>query len=164
MSQPKGLMQMTYGAGFVVLALLALSPMAFAMGSDSTPQASQQSDPDYAAGKQAIDKRDWATAVDRLTKALVRSPKSADIHNYLGFAQRKSGNFEKAFLHYTEALKIDPNHRGAHEYIGEAYLEQNNLAKAEEHLKALDRICTFGCKEYSELKDRVAAFKAKQSS
>jgi tetratricopeptide (TPR) repeat protein len=164
MSQSKRLMQMTFGAGFVFLASFAINPMAFAMGGDSTPQASQQSDPDYAAGKQAIDQRDWATAVDRLTKALVRNPKSADIHNYLGFAQRKSGNYEKAFLHYTEALKIDPNHRGAHEYIGEAYLEQNNLARAEEHLKALDRICTFGCKEYSELKDRIAAYKAKSTS
>ena len=56
----------------------------------------------------------------------------------------------------NEALRIDPKHRAAHEYLGEAYLMSGNLAKAKEHLAQLDRLCTFGCEEYSKLKAAVA--------
>jgi len=65
------------------------------------------------------------------------------------------------FKHYNEALRIDPKHKGAHEYVGEAYLMVGNVAKAKEHLAALDRICFFGCDEYSLLKKAVAEFEAK---
>lgn len=64
--------------------------------------------------------------------------------------------------HYGEALRIDPKHRGAHEYIGEAYLKLNNLPKAKEHLAILDRLCTFGCEEYTDLKKAVASYEASQ--
>ena len=60
----------------------------------------------------------------------------------------------------TLTLEIDPKHRGAHEYIGEAYLMVKNLARAEEHLAALDRICLLPCEEYTDLKAKVAAYKA----
>lgn len=36
----------------------------------------------------------------------------------------------------------------------------NNLAKAEEHRAALDRICFFPCHEYTELKEKIAAYKS----
>lgn len=36
----------------------------------------------------------------------------------------------------------------------------NNLAKAEEHRVALDRICFFPCQEYTELKEKIAAYKS----
>ena len=60
--------------------------------------------------------------------------------------------------HYNEALRLDPKHLGAHEYIGEAYLMSGNLDKAREHLAQLDKLCRFGCKEYSELKKEVGVF------
>lgn len=71
---------------------------------------------------------------------------------------------EQAFAHYRKALDLDPEHKGAHEYIGEAYLMVGDLARAEEHLAALDGLCFFGCEEYRELKEAIAAYKAKQSS
>jgi tetratricopeptide (TPR) repeat protein len=74
----------------------------------------------------------------------------------LGYANRKSGNLDLAFKHYNEALRLDPKHRGAHEYIGEAYLMKGDVAKAKDHLAALDRICFFGCEEYSDLKKAIA--------
>jgi len=67
------------------------------------------------------------------------------------------------FKHYNEALRIDPKHRGAHEYIGEAYLMIGNPGKANEHLKALDSLCFFGCEEYSKLKKALADYGAKHS-
>src|SRR3546814_10024426 len=90
--------------------------------------------------------------------------KNADAFNWLGYALRNQGDYEKAFVAYNQALQINPKHRGAHEYLGEAYLKTDNLAKAEEQLKALDGLCTFGCPEYTELKNKIAAFKAAKPS
>ena len=61
-----------------------------------------------------------------------------------------------------EALRLEPRHRGAHEYIGEAYLMAGNPAKAKEHLGQLDRLCTFGCEEYTKLKKALADYEQKQ--
>jgi len=140
---------------------------ALAMGSPGEASKSapaKPADPSFAEGKSAIDAGNWPAAAAALTKAVANDPKNADAFNYLGYAQRKQQQYEQAFASYQKALAIDPEHKGAHEYIGEAYLETNNLAKAEEYLKALDKICVFSCKEYTELKARVAAFKAKKSS
>ena len=94
-----------------------------------------------------------------LKVALASSPNNADLHNLYAYAIRKGPkpDMDLVFKHYAEALRIDPKHRGAHEYIGEAYLMANNLAKAKEHLAALDRLCFFGCTEYTDLKLAIAA-------
>ena len=104
-------------------------------------QAAAARDPDYAAGKAAIDKKNWAEAVKRFQQAALRDPRNADIHNYLGFAYRNLKQFDPAFKHYKHALELNPRHRGAHEYIGEAYLQVNDLASAEKHLALLRSIC-----------------------
>jgi DNA-binding SARP family transcriptional activator len=67
----------------------------------------------------------------------------------------------EVFKHYNEALRIDPKHKGAHEYLGEAYLMVGNVAKAKEHLAQLDKLCFFGCSEYSDLKKAIAAYEQK---
>jgi hypothetical protein len=68
---------------------------------------------------------------------------------------------ELVFKHYREALRIDPKHRGATEYLGEAYLMVNDLPKAKEQLAALDKLCFFGCEEYTMLKKAIADYEAK---
>ena len=55
------------------------------------------------------------------------------------------------------------NHRGANEYLGELYLELKQLDKAQERLNVLSTACN-GCEEYTELKEKVDAFKNGQSS
>jgi len=121
-----------------------------------------KSDPDVAAAQQAIKDQDWAKAIERLTRAAARDDNNADLHNLLGYAERKRGNLDVAFKHYERALTLDPKHRGAHEYVGEAYLMIGNLAKAEEHLATLDKLCTLPCDEYHDLKAAVAQYKQKQ--
>ena len=37
-----------------------------------------------------------------------------------------------------------------------------NAAKAKEHLATLDKLCFFGCDEYTKLKKAVADFEAKK--
>jgi Flp pilus assembly protein TadD len=141
----------------LIFALPAIQTAA-AAGMDSQP-AAVATDPDYESGKQAIEAKDWKLALERFNRAVARDPGNADIHNYLGYAHRQSGNLDAAFRSYGEALRLDPGHRGAHEYIGEAYLIAGNLAKAEGHLAALDRLCFFSCEEYRDLKKAVEAFR-----
>jgi Flp pilus assembly protein TadD len=152
---------------FTLLAALILSvPAAFAAGGgdDASSSPSQPEDPNYVAGKQAVEAMNWQAALDAFGKVVAKDPGNANAHNYLGYTYRKSGKLELAFKHYEEALRLDPRHRGVHEYLGEAYLMVNNLAKAEEHLKVLDRLCLFGCEEFYELKKAVADYRQKTAN
>lgn len=99
--------------------------------------------PNVAAGRKAIDAKDYKSAMGHLTKAIQEDPSDADAHNMLGYSYRKLGSFDQSMEHYQKALKIDPNHRSAHEYLGELYLDMNQLANAEKQLQALKRACPF---------------------
>ena len=116
-------------------------------------------DEDYTAGKQAMEKKNWPEALKRYQIALKRNPDNADLHNYLGFSYRNTGQMDFAFKHYLRAIELDPRHRGAHEYIGEAYLMVKNLAKAEEHLAALEKICLLPCEELDDLQQKIVAYR-----
>ncbi len=139
------------------------APVIHAMGSDSPAPAAAKTDPDYAAGKEAVNARDWPRAIAALDAAARRDGNNADIQNLLGYAQRNSGNLEVALKHYDKALSLDPGHRGAHEYLGELYLMQHNLAKAEEQRAALDKLCFFPCEELTELREKIAAYKKRNA-
>jgi Flp pilus assembly protein TadD len=123
-----------------------------------TEPASAAVDPDYAAGRKALDTKDWNAAIKSLSSAARRNPANADIHNYLGFAYRKAAKLDLAFKHYKQALSLDPRHRGAHEYIGEAYLMKGDLKSAERHLAALREICRLPCEELTDLEREIANY------
>jgi Flp pilus assembly protein TadD len=125
---------------------------------DEEPE-SARIDPDYSAGKKAIEAKDWTTAIRTLSSAALRDTRNADIQNYLGFAYRNAGEMKQAFEHYERALKLNPRHRGAHEYVGEAYLLIDNLPKAEEHIAALRAICLIPCEELEDLQAKVSAYR-----
>lgn len=138
--------------------------MVYAMGSSSdTPTAEKAANSDFAQGKKLIDAKQWEGAIVSFTKVVTQEPENADAYNYLGYANRNIGQYDAAFTAYNKALSINPEHKGANEYIGEAYLQTGNLAKAEEHLKKLDEICTFGCAEYTMLQRAVAEYRGKNS-
>jgi Flp pilus assembly protein TadD len=118
-------------------------------------------DPDFAAGRAAIEAKQWQTAIRALSSAALRDTRNADIQNYLGYAYRHTGQMDLAFKHYERALQLDPRHRGAHEYLGEAYLMVNDLPKAEAHLAALEKICLIPCEEYDDLKKAIAEYRRK---
>ena len=149
---------------FLATALLTCCAAAHAAGgggaggadaSDASP-----ADPAIVSAKAAIAKKDWVAAQAGLKQALAANPRNADYHNLYAYSIRKGGNADMAlvFQHYDEALRLDPKHRGAHEYSGEAYLAVNDLPKAKLHLAALDKLCFFGCEEYSDLKKAVAEY------
>ena len=116
-------------------------------------------DPDYAAGRRAIEAKDWANAIRLLSSAALRDTRNEEIQNYLGYAYRNTGELSSAFKHYARALQINPRHRGAHEYLGEAYLMVNNVPKAEEHLAALKSICLLPCAETGILERKISEYR-----
>ena len=149
-------MQILRTAAALAVCLVLMPPVCVAVDTDDDPAAAKL-DPDYAAGKKAIEAKDWSAAIKSLSSAALRDTRNADLQNYLGYAYRNAGQTELAFKHYGRALQLNPRHRGAHEYVGEAYLLVNNLAKAEEHLAALQKICLIPCEEYEDLKKKVDA-------
>ena len=117
------------------------------------------SDPDYKAGKEALQRKDWPEAIKRFTQVALRDPDNADVQNYLGFGYRNLGQLEPAFKHYKRALELNPRHRGAHEYVGEAYLLVGDLPRAEEHLAALQKICIMPCPELLDLEREITVYR-----
>ena len=149
----------------VYFAASSLACAAFAAGGSREPEpAWGTSDPVLEKVDQMTQRKDWQGAIAALRDAIAATPLNADYHNMYAYSIRKSANpnMDLVFKHYNEALRLKPDHRGAHEYIGEAYLMVNNLPKAKEHLSALDRLCTFGCEEYTMLKRVVAEYEAKR--
>ena len=94
----------------------------------------------------------YLKALDRLEKAYEKDKKNADILNYLGFASRKTGDFEKAEKFYLKGLKLDAGHLGINEYLGELYVQTGRIELAKERLQTIN-----GCKceEYEELKELI---------
>ena len=119
-------------------------------------------DEDYAAGKRAVDRKDWDEAVRRFKLAERRHPEQADLQNILGYTHRNLKQYDLAFVHYKRAIEVEPRHRGAHEYIGETYLLTGDLAGAERHLEALRQICLLPCDELRDLDKAVAQYRAKR--
>ena len=89
---------------------------------------------------------------------------SAEWNNLLGFSlrQQKSPDLDGAEKYYKAALTIDPKHKGALEYYGMLKLIKNDLVGAEELLAKLDKICFFGCEEYTDLKEEIRRYKLKK--
>jgi len=121
------------------------------------------SDPVVERATLATQREEWANAQSLWRDVLARNPNDAEYHNMYAYSLRKgpSPDMSLVFKHYNEALRLDPKHRGANEYLGEAYLMVNNLPKAKEQLGALDKLCFFPCKEFSDLKKAVADYEAK---
>ncbi|MDO8876106.1 MAG: tetratricopeptide repeat protein [Pseudolabrys sp.] len=76
-----------------------------------------------------------------------------DVANYIGYANRKLGNYEQSKLWYEAALKADPNHTRTWSYFGMWHAEQGNRLKAQDFLTKVNTLCgDTACKEYIELK------------
>jgi Flp pilus assembly protein TadD len=147
-------------ASLLCAAIAAFAPVAAADPTETDPDLATR-DEDYAAGKKAIEKKDWAQATRYFERAEKRHPDNADLQNYLGYSLRNQKQYEAAFRHYKRAIELDPRHRGAHEYIGEAYLMTGDLASAQKHLAALKEICLLPCEELQDLERAVAEYRAR---
>jgi Flp pilus assembly protein TadD len=141
----------------VLLALSLPAPFAVAAETESMPRVNA-GNADYKAGKQAVERKDWAAAVASFRKVVAAEPNNADGYNMLGFSLRWMGKMDEAFAAYDRALSIDPKHRGALEYSGVAYLKAGQPAKAEEQLARLEKIGAKSSEEYRDLARAIADY------
>ncbi len=146
-------MLIKYVMAFVMSFFLISAVMAAGSSSSSTQKANN-----YKDGVKAVKSAKYRKAIKLFNKVVAAKPTNADAWNYLGFSHRKLKKFDPALNAYQKALAIDPNHRGANEYLGELYLQTDNLPKARERLEKLDKICSFGCEEFDDLKAAIAAY------
>jgi Flp pilus assembly protein TadD len=140
----------------VVIALAAQHAVLAADTAPATPAA-----PDKLAEARAMIKaKKWSEAVAELQR--VNDPASADWNNLMGYSVRRgaSPDLDASERFYNEALRLNPNHRGALEYSGQLYLMKGDLPSAEKRLAVLDKACTFGCEEYTDLKKAIERYKA----
>ncbi len=142
----------------LIIALLALP---LSIHADDNPGAAP--DPILQQVRAATARKDFTAGAALLRDALAKSPANPEYHNLYAYALRQGPNpdMDLVFKHYGEALRLAPKHRGAHEYIGEAYLMVGNVGQAKAHLAQLDKLCFFGCEEYSSLKKAIAEYEAK---
>ena len=119
---------------------------------------------ELARAEKLIEEKRWDEAVQVLTTEAERDRSNADVHNWLGYAERNRGDADAAFGHYARALALDPKHRGAHEYVGEAYLMVGDLARAKEHLAVLAKLCRSRCEEYEDLKEHVEDYEERHAT
>ena len=147
------------GALLAVGLLGAMPPQAWA--ADTSPSSAKADDKLAGVRTQVAAKR-WPEALAELRKLNDSASASADWHNLMGYVLRKGSpaDLDGADRHYRDALRIDPRHKGALEYSGELALMRGDLAGAEQKLAALDRVCLFGCEEFTDLKQAVQRFKA----
>ena len=144
----------------LLAAALLLSGAGLSQAADSAPA---KQDPVWLTQSRASIKAEkYDQAIQQLQSANETS--SADWNNLLGYSLRKKQppDLVGAEKYYQAALKIDPDHRGALEYYGKLKLINNDLPGAEALLARLDKVCTFGCEEYSDLKQAVQKYKAKK--
>lgn len=148
------------------IAAMVAGSSVLAYSADSIPAAEAPAN-HLSLARDAIKIKDWKKSLAELNLAVKEEPKNADVHNLLGYVNRKQAqpNLVKSFEHYNMALKLDPKHKGAHEYIGEAYLMDKKPAEAEKHLVQLEKICgNKTCEEYVDLAKSLSNYKAKAVS
>jgi len=106
----------------------------------------------YLSAVQLINSERFERAIEELRRLTGAIGPHADVLNYLGYAHRRLGLFDRAQAYYEQALAIDPLHRGANEYLGEMWAELGRFEEARLRLAVLDEACPFGCAEYEDLK------------
>ena len=146
-----------------VLTFLLLTNLSFAAGNvdaDSDKATLYNSGKKLILRAKKLEKEDkvekarklYLKALNKFEKAYIKDKKNADLLNYLGYALRKTGDFEKAEKFYLEGLEIKPDHNGINEYLGELYIKTNRIELAKERLEVL-KDCK--CEEFEELKELI---------
>lgn len=143
---------------FALSVVFALDASAMGTG----PAPTSVANPDYAQAEKLIKEWKYADAIPLLEKVVKDDPKNADAYNQLGYASRKLNKLPDARIHYAKALELQPEHKGALAYQGEMFLMLDDVKSAETNLAKLDKLCTFGCTEYTELKKAVEEYKKRK--
>ncbi len=142
---------------FAVTILMYALNSAIAAGSVSSNDAEAKAthSKEYYKAVKLIKANNFKDAIILLETLVNENPEDADIHNYLGFSFRKTGNLNKSSHHYQKALNINPKHLGALEYQGELFITLGQIDEAKVNLDRIDAICFTQCKELRELRKAI---------
>jgi tetratricopeptide (TPR) repeat protein len=106
---------------------------------------------DYRAARQLILSGSYQAGIAAMHA--LGHDEHADVANYIGYANRKMGNYDQSKVWYEAALKADPNHTRTWSYYGMWQMEQGNRLKAEDYLAKVNALCgNTSCQEFIELK------------
>jgi tetratricopeptide (TPR) repeat protein len=79
----------------------------------------------------------YGNALKKFSRATELNPSMYQAWNYVGYTNRKLGDFDAALQAYDRALRLKPDYPEAIEYRGHAYLGLNRLSEAKEAYLAL---------------------------
>ena len=113
-------------------------------------------DATYVAAVSLINEGRYEPAIALLEEAMWNAGPHPDLLTYLGYANRKLGQYDVASGWYRAALAVAPNHRGALEYYGELKLERGDRRGALAHLARLEQLCGFGCVQADQLRVQIS--------
>lgn len=116
------------------------------------PKTQMFAETNYFQAVGLINQARYTDAIAELKTMAVNIGPHPDVLNYLGYTHRKTGQFAKAEAYYLTALAVDPNHLGANEYLGELYVQTGQMDKARTQLAKLEKLCSFGCIQETELR------------
>jgi len=167
-----------FAAAALLVTALSVKPVTvFAMGTDSPPPADDSKKKKKKRDNSVIEQQEQQLAQEKFLReyraarqlildgqyeagitamhALGRDD-HPDVANYIGYANRKMGNYDQSKIWYEAALKADPNHVRTWSYYGMWQMEQGNRLKALEDLHKVQLICgNTTCEEYRQLKDVI---------
>jgi tetratricopeptide (TPR) repeat protein len=103
----------------------------------------------------------YGAALAKFQQAVQLNPDLAEAWNYVGYTNRKLGNYDEALSAYEKALTLKPGFPDALEYRGEAYLALNRIADAKQaYLDLFAGNRKLADKLLSAMKDWVATRRA----
>lgn len=102
-------------------------------------QAESSTDAKRRAKLQAKVQKEYARAIRAFRSATKADPKMHQAFSSLGYALRKTGQYEDSLEAYNQALSLQPRYTEAIEYRAEAFLGLNRLDEAKEAYMQLFR-------------------------
>jgi tetratricopeptide (TPR) repeat protein len=99
--------------------------------------AARQVDPKKQHKLQSKANDAYTGALKKFIRATGLNTRMHEAWNYMGYTNRKLGNYQAALDAYDRALSLKPDYAQAIEYRGHAYLGLNRLADAKEAYLAL---------------------------
>ena len=129
----------------------------FSAGTDSGSETNYGKD--YKSAVKLIKKKKYDNAIEKLMDLVDVSSSDftkADVFNEIGFAFRKSDDFDNASKYYLLALSEDPNHLGALEYQGEMFVDLGQKDNALANLNKLKDLVGEKSPFYKELDSYIS--------
>lgn len=102
-------------------------------------QAESSSDPKQRAKLERKAQKEYSKAIRAFRSATEADPAMHQAFSSLGYALRKSGQYEDSLEAYNQALELEPGYAEAIEYRAEAFLGLDRLEEAKEAYMLLFR-------------------------